>query len=98
MTLPSPPNRIRRIRKYHNDTLENSEYSKKYVDKNIPVYLSIVSLVILYVKYVLDDKEVNDSVIATNIIALENIQFSSEIIDTFRAILSEFSNICRNDN
>ena len=86
------------IAKYHNDTLENSEYSKKYVDKNIPVYLSIVSLVILYVKYVLDDKEVNDSVIATNIIALENIQFSSEIIDTFRTILSEFSNICRNDN
>lgn len=84
------------IAMYHHENLD-SNYSKKYGEKGMPLYLSIVSLAILYAKYVLEDKEINDSVIATNIIALENKQFSSELIDTFRLVLNDFSTICRSE-
>lgn len=79
------------IAMYHHDNLEDSLYSKMNNNKEIPLYLSIVSLAIMYVDYALNKKESNHSVIATNIIALENIKFKSELINTFRLSLNEIA-------
>ena len=44
----------------------------------------------------LNKNERNHSVIATNIIALENKQFSSELINTFRLSLNEIAQTFQN--
>ena len=84
------------IAMYHHDTLEDSLYSKKNNNKEIPLYLSIASLAIMYVSSILENNETNHSVIAANIIALENKQFSSELINSFRLVLNEFAQTFQN--
>ncbi|MBQ4583408.1 MAG: response regulator [Bacilli bacterium] len=81
---------------YHHESYDGTGYPKRISGKDIPLYVSIVSLAIIYANYILDEKETNYSAIAANIIALENQKFSSEIINTFRLVLNDFASVCEN--
>lgn len=82
----------------HHENYDGTGYPKRISGKDIPLYVSIVSLAILYANYVLDEKESNYSSIAANIITLENKKFSPEIINTFRLVLNDFVSVCNSFN
>ena len=78
----------------HHENYDGTGYPKRISSKDIPLYVSIASLAIMYANYILDEKESNYSAIAANIIALENKKFSTDIINTFRLVLNDFTNVC----
>ena len=72
----------------HHENYDGSGYPKKISGKDIPLYVQITSLAIMYKKYYLE--KLNHEQIAANIISLEGKCFSSDIINVFRSVLADF--------
>jgi putative two-component system response regulator len=75
----------------HHENYDGSGYPNRLSGNNIPLYVQIASLAIMYKKYYLE--KLNHETIAANIIGLEGKCFSSELINVFREVLSEFSRV-----
>ena len=75
----------------HHENYDGSGYPKRLSGENIPLYVQIASLAIMYKKYYLE--KLNHEQIAANIIALEGKCFSSNLINVFREVLSDFARV-----
>lgn len=80
---------------YHHENFDGSGYPKRISGKNIPLYVSLGSIAIMYVEQLMQQKDINFSSLAANIIALENKNYSPEIIKAFRAVLNDFVVVCQ---
>ena len=75
----------------HHENYDGSGYPNRIAGNDIPLYVQIASLAIMYKKYYLE--KLNHEQIAANIINLEGKCFSSDLINVFRDVLSDFARV-----
>ena len=79
----------------HHENYDGSGYPNRIAGEDIPLYVQITSLAIMYKKYYLE--KLNHEQIAANIISLEGKSFSTELINVFRDVLGDFARVSGNN-
>ncbi len=80
----------------HHENYDGSGYPNRISKDEIPLYVQIASLAIMYKKYYLE--KLNHEQIAANIISMEGKCFSTDIINVFRDVLGEFARVSENND
>ena len=76
----------------HHENYDGSGYPKKISGDNIPIYVQIVSVAALYNKYIHEDGLSHEQAV-TNIMALENKNFSKDLLNVFNMVSGEIAKI-----
>ena len=72
----------------HHENYDGSGYPNRVVGKDIPLYVQIASLAIMYKKYYLE--KLSHEQIVSTITGLEGKCFSTTLINVFRDVSGEF--------
>ena len=76
----------------HHENYDGSGYPKKISGDNIPIYVQIVSVAAQYNKYIHEDGLSHEQAV-TNIMALENKNFSKDLLNVFNMVSGEIAKI-----